>query len=532
MTSAIDQTKARYDDLPYSSYAYLYSAPEQLAAVATLFGLPGPEVATSRVLELGCASGGNLIPFALRHPAATAVGLDISGVQVTIGRDYIARLGADNVVLQEADFLQVEPAELGKFDYIIAHGVYSWVSPEAQDAVLRIISECLSSNGVAFVSYNTYPGWKAKEILRDAMLLHAGADRSPTEQVAYGRSMLAFLENTSLKSGATRAALNENLAQILRSPASYMAHDYLEPFNLPCYFNEFLERTGKHGLAYLGEAQPSMMMPSNYGPEMAQQLYGALGEDQVRVEQYLDFAISRSFRQTLLVRAERAATLRWQLDEKAVGELNFAAYLYCKDGPIRFDGQPQEFAAPSHTASLTVGLSGLKRAIELLEQRWPATVTRDELVRHAQLTQGDVGAVAPEILADAVGELLEMLVLRGMARIRLAPVEAAVEDDDVTIDPVVQRQVNAIDASQTHVANVWHYSVDIGDAERLLLPTIDGPIDRKKLATIVEAALREGRLPIPDAGDQSNADPAKQAEAFVDGFLQRMREAAVLRRLP
>jgi SAM-dependent methyltransferase len=530
MTSAIDQTKARYDDLPYSSYPYLHSAPEQLAAVATLFGLPGPEVATSRVLELGCASGGNLIPFALRHPAAKAVGLDISGVQVTKGRDYISRLGADNVVLQEADFLGVEPAKLGKFDYIIAHGVYSWVSPEAQDAVLRIISECLSANGVAFVSYNTYPGWKAKEILRDAMLMHGGTGRNATEQVAYGRSMLAFLQSTAPKGGLTAVALNENLAHIVRAPISYLAHDYLEPFNLPCYFHEFVERIRGHQLAYLGEAQPSMMMPSNYGPELARQLYGALGEDQVRVEQYLDFAISRSFRQTLLVRAERAATLRWQLDEKAVGDLNFAAHLYCKDGPIRFDGQPQEFAAPSHAANLTVGLSGLKRAIELLEKRWPATVTRDELVHHAQLTQGDVGAVAPEILADAVDELLEMLVLRGMARIRLAPVEVAAEVDGVIIDPIVRRQVNAIDASQSHVANVWHDSVDIGEAERLLLPTIDGAIDRNKLAATVATALREGRISIPDAGEQTGADPDEQAEVFVTRFLQRMREAAVLRR--
>ena len=531
MTSAIDETKARYDDLPYSSYAYLHSAPEQLAAVATLFGLPGPDVATSRVLELGCASGGNLIPFALRHPAAKATGLDISGVQIDEGRDYIARLDVDNVVLDQADFLQVDPAKLGEFDYIIAHGVYSWISPAAQEAVLEIIGRCLSPSGVAFVSYNTYPGWKAKEILRDAMLMHAGAGRSPSEQVAYGRSMLAFLQNTSLKTGATAAALSENLAQILRSPASYMAHDYLEPFNLPCYFGEFLERTGKHGLAYLAEAQPSMMMPSNYGQELSRQLYGALGDDQVRVEQYLDFAISRSFRQTLLVRSERAAALRWQLDEKAASELNFAAHLYCKDGPVRFDGQPQEFATPSHSANLTVGLSGLKSAIGLLEHRWPGTATRDELMRHAQLNQGDAGAVAPEILADAVGELLEMLVLRGMARIRLTPVNACTDIDDLAVDPVVRRQVAATVPAQTHVANAWHDSVDIGEAERLLLPMMDGSVDRSMLVDTIATALRDGRLQRPDAAGNVS-DPAAQAETMVATILQRMREAAVFVRQP
>jgi len=529
MTSAIEQTRARYDDLPYNSYAYLHSAPEQIAAVASLFGLPAPEVATSRVLELGCASGGNLIPFALRHPRAKAVGVDISGVQVAEGREYVARLGADNVTLDEGDFLEVDPVKLGEFDYIIAHGVYSWVSPEAQEAVLRIISRCLSPTGVAFVSYNTYPGWKAKEILRDAMLMHGGTSRSATEQVAYGRSMLAFLQNTALKGGVTAAALNENMAQIVRSPVSYVAHDYLEPFNLPCYFHEFVERIRPHQLAYLGEAQPSMMMPSNYGQELARQLYGALGEDQVRVEQYLDFAISRAFRQTLLVRAERAATLRWQLDQKAVGELHFAAHLSCKDGTTRLDGDPQEFVALPHTASLTVGLSGLKQAVGLLSQKWPGTATRDELIRHAQLNQGDKGAVAPDVLADAVDELLEILVLRGMARIRLAPVAAGASDDELIVDPVVRRQVAATIPSQTHVANVWHDTVDIGEVERLVLPMMDGTVDRTRLVAVVAAALRDGRLS-PPRDESTSSAPDAQAESIVGAILQRMRESAVLLR--
>jgi SAM-dependent methyltransferase len=527
MTSANEKTRERYDDLPYGSFAYPHAAPEQLAAVASLFGLPSPEVASARVLELGCASGGHLIPFALRHPGAKAVGLDISRVQISDGREHVARLGVDNVVLDEADLLDIDTAKLGEFDYIIAHGVYSWVPPEVQEAVLRIIGSCLSPSGVAFVSYNTYPGWKAKEILRDAMLMHGGTQASASEQVAYGRSMLAFLQQVSLKGGLTSAALNESLAEILRSPNYYVAHEYLGPSNLPCYFHEFVERVRGHRLAYLGEAEPWMMMPSNYGPELAQQLYGALGEDQVRVEQYLDFAISRTFRQTLLVRADRAETLRWQLDPNAVRDMQFAAHLHCKDGPSVLDGQPQEFVAPPHTGSLTVGLSGLKQAIDLLGTKWPGTATRDELVRHAQFTQGEKGAVAPEILADAVDELLEMLVLRGMARIRLAPVDAGADAEGLLADPVVIRQVEAMGPSQKHVANIWGDSVEIGAAEHLLLPMMDGTADRAMLVDAIAKALRDGRLSASDAGG-AGVDRNAQAEAMLAGALQRMREAALL----
>lgn len=524
MQETTQATKARYDDLPYSSYAYMYSAPEQLAAVAALFGMPSPPVENARVLELGCASGGNLIPFALRHPQATALGVDISGVQVAAGREYIRRLGIDNISMLEGDFQAIDPESLGRFDYIVAHGVYSWVSPEAQEAVLRIIRHCLAPEGLAFVSYNTYPGWKAKEILRDAMLMHGGVRPDAGEQVAYGRAMLGFLEKIAIKGGLAAAALNENMMQVMNSPVNYVAHDYLEPFNLPCYFHQMVERAGRHELAYLGEARPSMMLPSNYSQELSNQLYGALGMDQVRVEQYLDFAIGRSFRQTLLIHKQRAADLRWQVERETLHRMHYAANLACADGPIKLDGLPQEFVLQPSGARISAGLSGLKQAMDLLGRTWPGTVTRDELMHHAASTQGDKDVVSREVLADAVDEMLEKLVLRGMAQFRLAPVVAASSADDLMVDPLVQRQVAALAPEQDHVANAWHDTVGIGTLERLLMPMMAESVDRDALVARTADALRDGLLPAD--GGKPPAQPG-DAPALVDAMLQRLRDAAV-----
>lgn len=529
MSSINREIGARYDDLPYGSYAYPHSAPEQLAAVAALFGVPAPDVAKARVLELGGASGGNLIPFALRHPQANAVGVDISRVQVEEGRKYLARLGAGNVSLIEADFLELDPQSIGKFDYIIAHGVYSWVSPEAQEAVMRIIKDCLLPDGVAFVSYNTYPGWKAKEVLRDAMLMHGGTQRSAQEQVAYGRAMIGFLQKVSLKGGLTAAALNENSRQIMESPVSYVAHDYLEPYNLPCYFHEFLERAGRHGLAYMAEAQPSMMMPSNYGQDLAQQLYGALGEDQVRVEQYLDFAISRSFRQTLLLHAERATALSGRLDKAALVSMHFAARLSSVDGEMTFDGRPQDFAEAKSARRISASLSAIKRAIEFLANRWPGTATRDELIDYARENQGDNDAVSPEVMSKAIDELLEILVIRGMVRIRLAAVAAGTDADGLGIDPLVRQQVAALAPGQNHVANVWHDSVDIGDVERLLYPAMDGSRERNDLLALVSHALHERNIPEAEAGTSGSMEG--RADRVLEAALARLGESGVLSRL-
>ena len=518
-------TKARYDDMPYSSYAYQYSAPEQLATVASLFGLPSGQVATARVLELGCGSGGNLIPFALRHPQARAVGVDISRVQIDEGKASIDRLALDNASLIEADLLDLDPASLGEFDYIIAHGLYSWVPPEVQDAILALVSRCLAPEGVAYVSYNTYPGWKTKEIVRDAMLMHGGAQPTVDEQVGYGRSMLNFLKQTALKGGLTAAAVDECLPSIMNGPVDYVAHEYLAPHNRPCYFYEFVQRTGQHGLAYLGEAQPSTMLPSNYSQELSQQLYGALGGDQVRVEQYLDFAVSRVFRQTLLVHAKRAETLNWELDRKTLHAMHFAANLAPVDGSIRLDGQMQDFIAPPNTASISASLSGLKQAIDALARAWPGTVTREAMIRHAALTQGENDPVPPEVLSEAVDELCERLALRGMAQVRLAPVEAMGPSDQPVVDPSVRRQVAALLPGRKHVANVWHDSIEVTDIDRLLVPLMDGSLDRGGLVAAAAAAMREGRLA---ALAPAAADIDAQAATGVEEMLHRLAGSALL----
>lgn len=521
------ETKARYDDLPYSSYAYQYSAPEQLAAVASLFGLPSGDVATARILELGCGSGGNLIPIALRHPQSRVVGVDISGVQIDEGRKYIDRLGADNISLIEADLLELGPDFQGEFDYIIAHGVYSWVPPDVQEAVLQLIDRCLAPDGVAFVSYNTYPGWKTKEIIRDAMLMHGGKRPTVDEQVAYGRSMLGFLKQTALEGGLTSAALDECMAQVMNGPIDYVAHEYLAPYNQPCYFYEFVERIGKHGLAYLGEAQPSMMLPSNYSHELSQQLYGALGGDQVRVEQYLDFAVSRVFRQTLIVHARRAESLRWELDPGLLRRMHFAARLSCAEGSIRLDGQSQDFVAPPNTGSISVALSGVKQAMDLLTRTWPGTATRDEMIHHAHLTQGDKDAVSLEVLGEAVDELCEKLVLRGMAQVRLEPVELAPSSERPVVDPAVRRQIAALGPNRKHVVNAWHDSVEVTDVERFLFPLMDGTLDRSGLIAEVGVALRDGRL---QPSSPAPTDRDAHAAASVAEMLRRSLESAVLLR--
>jgi cyclopropane fatty-acyl-phospholipid synthase-like methyltransferase len=148
--------RTSYDEVPYESHPFPQTHPDRLATIATLLGLRPPPVQRCRVLELGCAAGGNLIPMALGLPQSSFVGIDLSAVEVAEGQQLIAQLGLKNVQLRHLSILDAGP-DLGRFDYILCHGVYSWVPTAVQDKILDVCKHNLSPHGVAYVSYNTLP---------------------------------------------------------------------------------------------------------------------------------------------------------------------------------------------------------------------------------------------------------------------------------------------------------------------------------------------------------------------------------------
>ena len=184
MSSAAESS---YDAVPYQSNPFPLSQPDRLAAVARLFGLQPALRCQANVLELGCASGGNLIPLAARYPDATFLGIDFSTVQVSAARRQIAALGLTNIRIEQGDITNFLAAE--KFDYIICHGVYSWVPEATRAAISRLCRDGLTDHGVAYISYNAYPGWRLRQVVREAMLFDAGgARRQPVSRGADGNN--------------------------------------------------------------------------------------------------------------------------------------------------------------------------------------------------------------------------------------------------------------------------------------------------------------------------------------------------------
>ncbi len=290
--------KESYDSFPYTSYPFSKSHPAHLRTSAKFLGLDAPPLEQAKILELGCAAGGNILPFAVQYPNAQVLGVDISQVHIDKGNELIKRLNITNATLTACSITDIDES-FGQFDYIIAHGVYSWVTDEVRTKMLQICKQNLTANGVAYVSYNTLPGWNTLATIRDMALYHAKNFDKTEEKIMQAKSLLGFVNDAIKNSDHAYAKLMMESVNLLKNkPDYYIAHDFLELNNKPFYFSQFIEDSRSHGLQYLSDADISNMYIHNYPATISEKLSEIT--DVVRMEQYLDFVTNKTFRSTLL----------------------------------------------------------------------------------------------------------------------------------------------------------------------------------------------------------------------------------------
>lgn len=302
--AAVLSEKSTYDEVPYENSSHPLTHPDQIAVIASLFSLTPAKLETARVLELGCAAGGNILPLAFRYPKASFTGLDLSQRQIDFANEQREALGLKNIAFKQQDIMTFDlKKNKGSFDYIIAHGVYSWVPEEVAARTLDICRECLSDNGLAVVSYNTLPGWNAVRSLRDMMLYHT-KNYQGTEKVQQSRQLLDFLAGSATPENGYKALLEGEQALLRGRNDSYIFHDHLESVNRQFYFHEFAEALQKHGLAYVGDSSVTTMFVGNLPPKAAESLSAI--KDLVQQEQYIDFVMNRRFRTSVICKSGAA----------------------------------------------------------------------------------------------------------------------------------------------------------------------------------------------------------------------------------
>ena len=316
-TNTNDVQQTIYSELGYKSMPFPYTTPATLEAYAALVGISAPNPKTARVLELGATYGGNIISQALFNPDATFVGIELSQEQVEKGNEVIANAGLTNVSLVQSDIASIG-SEIGTFDYIIAHGVYSWVDDGVKDALLRLIDEHLVEDGIAYISYNTYPGWHTMDEVRQLMMFsnRDKAQFNHKEKVLHGKTVGSIVGSQILKYDNLKERNSKFLGalrSVMQKDEYYVGHDHLEPNNDPVYFYQFNDHLEAHNLAYLCDADLTLSMVRSFDADIADTLDKLALNDHVAQEQYLDFMLDTTFRKSIICKAKHAESVTYDM---------------------------------------------------------------------------------------------------------------------------------------------------------------------------------------------------------------------------
>ena len=213
--------------------------------------------------------------------------------------------------------------------------------------MLAICRDNLAPNGVAFVSYNTLPGWHMRGMIRDMMVYHSSQFQGATQKVRQARALLDFLAQSTPTTTSYGMTLRQELDAIRNEPDAYLFHDHLEEINDPFYFHQFADAARRHELQYLAEADFGDMLLSKFPPKVAETLT-RIAQDVIRMEQYMDFVRNRLFRQTLLV--HRGAPIWRKVDGRMVkGLLVSSAVKPESAAPVLTQGVSEAFKTPSGT---------------------------------------------------------------------------------------------------------------------------------------------------------------------------------------
>lgn len=475
---------------------------------------PAP-VTACRVLELGCGNGGNLISMAFGLPGSEFVGVDLSNSAIKVGTEKAVRVGLTNITLRALDILDFDPS-YGEFDYIIAHGVYSWVPHAVREKLLAICATHLAPQGVAYISYNALPGGRIRQMLREMMQYHTRHILDPQERIQQARALLTFLANSDLKPQAYQEVIKDEIKGTDKRSDASLLHDDLSEANQPLYFHEFINQATRHKLQYLGEAHfhemhgisaPTMKpeSASSHSPHEEAQ------ENRIITEQYADFLKGRRFRSTLLCRAATKIEIVPRIN--AVRDFYIATSMSTSSPesslldltPVEFKGKRGEILETAHPL--------VKIAFSHLGARYPQAVSFDELLgaTNRRLATSNTKA-NDECALEENAEKLCIMLLNAYAT---STIELLTQAQEFVLEagehPCASRLARFELESGNDLSNLRHNTVRVeGKLAAQLLSLLDGTRDRAMLLDEMRLYISDNAARLDENGEHDEAQNARR----------------------
>jgi trans-aconitate methyltransferase len=324
---ALSDERGYITDVEYTGDFFPHLAPARLAYIATINGHRAPGLdGRFTWCELGCGQGITALVLAATHPSGEFHACDFNAAQIERAEALRRAGGVDNLRFHARSFGEMLDEDLPPLDFIVLHGVYSWVPEAARGEIREFIRRRLAPGGLVMASYNAMPGWAHLQPIRRMMRAHAEA--APGSSLDKARAAFAYLDFLARNRASYFAALPaaaDHLAKMATQDIRYVAHEYLTPHGDPFWFDEVAAAMATAGLAFAGSMTPA----DNYPELMMPAAFRSLVESaptRAALEAHRDVVANTSFRQDLYV-AQAPGPL-----DPAIGLAALAGTAFCLAG--------------------------------------------------------------------------------------------------------------------------------------------------------------------------------------------------------
>lgn len=475
------------------SYPFIHSHPSHLKTLASLFGMKDlASLKNARVLEIGCLSGGNITPIAYDYPEAEFVGVDFLEENIAVANNVANSLGLKNITFHTKSILDLG-SDIGKFDYIIAHGVFSYLSKDEQEHLIKASKEMLNPSGLVYVSYNTLPGWGSAGAVRDMVRYHANRFVTAEDKVIQARLFLDFAQ----KSAESINSYNrDDIAAEAKIISTYsdakLLRDYLSPNDNECYFYEFINSANKFGLQYLADADLSSMYIGNLPKEIEEKL-SQIG-DIINTEQYMDFINNRRYRATILCNGDVALNRNISYENVE----NF--YMYMNIAPKEPFVKADVMDASKQADFLVRTVMGSERNISTSSPILKAILYSFSEV-YVQLQTDDIISLAVDKLDGIQRDEVRnefMFNVVNMILAGLVHISADLKNFTVNVSekPKVSdlARIQASNPERFWVTNMKHERFQINILEKHMISLMDGNKNKEEIVNLISDLVAKGDL--------------------------------------
>jgi SAM-dependent methyltransferase len=310
-------------DVEYTGEFFPHLAPARLAYIAAINGYRAPPLAGRfSWCELGCGQGLSSLLLAATHPEGEFHACDFNAAHIERAEALRREGGVDNLRFWARSFAAMLDEPLPAFDFIVLHGVYSWVPESARGEIREFIRQRLRPGGLVMVSYNAMPGWAHLQPIRRMMRAHA--ESVPGNSLDQARAAFAYVDFLAKNGAAYFSALPAaaaHLGTIEAHDIRYVAHEYLTPHGDPFYFEDVASAMRSAGLAFAGSMTPADNYPELMVPEQFRSLIAGAAT-RGALERHRDVIVNTRFRQDLYA-AQPEASLGREIGLEALAGIAF-----------------------------------------------------------------------------------------------------------------------------------------------------------------------------------------------------------------